>query len=42
MNTFRNFIGIERDENYFKIAEARIAAAREAALAQLAQEVDAL
>jgi len=42
MNTFRNFIGIERDESYFKIAEARIAAAREAALAQLAQEVDAL
>jgi hypothetical protein len=37
-----NFIGIERDESYFKIAEARIAAAREAALAQLAQEVDAL
>jgi len=36
------FIGIERDPDYFKIAEARIAAAREAALAQLAQEVDAL
>jgi len=28
MNTFRNFIGIERDEGYFNIAEARIAAAK--------------
>jgi DNA modification methylase len=42
MNTFRNFIGIERDPEYFKIAEARIAAARKAALAKLNQEIDAL
>ena len=29
VNTFRNFIGIERDENYFNIATKRIEEAQE-------------
>ena len=29
VNTFRNFIGIEMDENYFEIAEKRIEEAQE-------------
>jgi site-specific DNA-methyltransferase (adenine-specific) len=38
VNTNRRFIGIERDENYFAIAERRIAEARDATPLLIAAE----
>lgn len=41
-NTGRNFIGIERDEGYFKIAEDRIAAARSPLRLLRRKEIEAM
>lgn len=42
METRRNFIGIEREQNYFDIATARIGAARDKTIAEIHAEIDAL